>query len=30
MAFAVIITLIGAVVSLGYLVLLRGRRSAAA
>jgi raffinose/stachyose/melibiose transport system permease protein len=30
MAFAVIITVLGAVVSLGYLVLLRGRRSVAA
>jgi raffinose/stachyose/melibiose transport system permease protein len=29
MAFAVIITLIGAIVSLGYLTLLRGRRGAA-
>jgi raffinose/stachyose/melibiose transport system permease protein len=29
MAFAVIITLIGAIVSIGYLVLLRGRRGAA-
>jgi raffinose/stachyose/melibiose transport system permease protein len=30
MAFAVIITVLGAIVSLGYLVLLRGRRSVAA